>query len=253
LTIEEDLLNYSFPDVSMYQDDNNTPQRIDFAMMREQTSAVIIRAGQNSWIDPDFKHNWKAAKEAGLHRGSYWFYDSLLDPKKQAELWVSALAGDLGELPLWCDFEDRYGGAFGGWKHWYDFIEHLKTLVPGKAIGIYTGYYYWLEHTVAKAIPKASLNYFKQYPLWVAAYNAVGPGVPTPWDDWLLWQFTDNGIGAPYGVESKNIDLNYFNGSEAEFYQFFGLSEPAPLPDVEQSFEVKALYGEKEVLYKEMK
>lgn len=247
------MIRYRFPDVSMYQDDNSTPLGIDFAVMRQQTSAVIIRTGQNLWIDPDFRTNWKTAKEAGLHRGSYWFYDSRADPKKQAELWVSALAGDLGELPLWCDFEDTYGGAFGGWKHWFDFIEQLKQLVPGKAIGIYTGYYYWLENTITKGIPKASLNYFKQYPLWIAAYNNFAPTVPTPWDDWTFWQFTDNGDGSLYGVESKNIDLNYFNGDEAEFYQFFRLSETVPLPDDEKSFQVKALYGEKEVLYKEMK
>lgn len=235
-------MNLTLPDVSFWQDDNATPQGIDFAMMREQTSSVIIRAGQNSWTDPDFKTNWKAAKEAGLHRGSYWFYDSRLDPKKQAELWVKALGGDYGELPLWCDFEDRYGGAFGTWKHWYDFIENLKQLIPSDVeIGIYTGYYYWLEFTVAKAIPKTSLNYFKQFPLWIAAYNNHAPTVPAPWETWTLWQYTDNGDGAPYGVESKNIDLNYFNGSEEDFIKRFGLAEIAIPTETEEKAVIKRM------------
>ncbi|HCR72170.1 MAG TPA: hypothetical protein DIW23_12050 [Anaerolineae bacterium] len=257
-------MKFCFPDVSFYQYGYIDPPRdwtvdryIRFDVMRQMTSAVIIRAGQNLWKDRAFDISWKAAKDAGLARGSYWFYDSRVHPKRQAELWVEALGWDLGELPLWCDFEDNYQGQFAGWKHWFDFIERLKELVSHKQIGIYTGYYYWLENTIAKAIPKASLNYFKQYPLWIAAYNNFEPTVPAPWTDWSIWQYTDNGDGKPYGVASNNIDLNYFNGSEAEFYEFFGVTTPPhPSPNQEHDLErehwqVKAIYQNKEVELKE--
>jgi GH25 family lysozyme M1 (1,4-beta-N-acetylmuramidase) len=79
------------PDVSFYQDDPETPQGIDFAKMRTASEYVIIRAGQNLWVDRDFKANWRESKAAGFPRGSYWFYDSRADPKKQAELWRTAL------------------------------------------------------------------------------------------------------------------------------------------------------------------
>jgi hypothetical protein len=50
------------PDVSFYQDAANTPQQIDFtAMKRAGADFVIIRAGQNSWTDPDFQFNYKSA------------------------------------------------------------------------------------------------------------------------------------------------------------------------------------------------
>ncbi|MBE7436695.1 MAG: SH3 domain-containing protein [Anaerolineales bacterium] len=220
------------PDVSFYQDDPETPQGINFTRMRQHAQFVIVRAGQNLWGDRDFKANWRGAKAAGLPRGSYWFYDSRIDPKQQAEKWVSMFEGDFGELPLFGDFEDTYNGGYRGWKHWYDFLERVKQLIPSnKEIGVYTGYYYWLENTVGVSIPTASLNYFKQYPLWIAAYNPTGPSVPKPWDDWTLWQFTDNGDGAVYGVESLNIDLNYFNGDEDAFEQRFGVTlGPAPEP-----------------------
>ena len=87
------------PDVSFYQDDPGTPQEINFVRMNQTTDFVIIRAGQNLWVDSDFKNNWRRAKEAGLPRGSYWFYDSRADPRQQAELWFNLLNGDLGELP----------------------------------------------------------------------------------------------------------------------------------------------------------
>lgn len=220
------------PDVSFYQDDPETPQGINFTRMRQHAQFVIVRAGQNLWGDRDFKANWRGAKAAGLPRGSYWFYDSRIDPKRQAEKWVSMFEGDFGELPLFGDFEDTYNGGYKGWKHWYDFLERVKQLIPAnKEIGVYTGYYYWLENTVGVSIPSASLNYFKQYPLWIAAYNPTEPSVPKPWDDWTIWQFTDNGNGAIYGVESLNIDLNYFNGDEEAFEQRFGVTlGPAPEP-----------------------
>lgn len=211
----------TIPDVSFYQDDDTTSRMIDFKKLRVSSPAVIIRAGQNTWIDSDFKANWAAAREAGLKRGSYWFYDSRSIPKSQAQLWASALGEDLGELPLWCDFEEKYGGAYSGWKHWYDFMAELQRLLPTKDLGVYTGYYYWVENTTQAGIPPSSLEWFGKFPLWVARYNATEPLIPKPWTDWTFWQYTDKGDGSLYGVESANIDLNYFNGSEEEFCKRF--------------------------------
>ena len=134
------------PDVSFYQDEPTTPEQIDFVKMKKSADFVIIRAGQNLWPDSDFKYNWAEAKKARLPRGSYWFYDSRADPKRQAELWVDLLAGDLGELPLFADFEDAYGGQYAGWRKWYDFLERLKELVGQKEIAIYTAFYYWRDN-----------------------------------------------------------------------------------------------------------
>lgn len=221
------------PDVSFYQDDKDTAKAIDFhAMKAGGARYVIIRAGQNLWEDRVFDVSWRNSKGV-LPRGCYWFFDSRVDPKFQAKKWLQCFDDpqDLGELEMWCDFEDTYGGKFGGWKNWFDFMEELKRLEPKVRLGIYTGYHYWREHTIAKSISKASLNYFAQYPLWIAAYNNVGPSVPAPWADWKLWQFTDNGDGTRFGVESLNIDLNYFRGEEADFQEWIsGFKEPPTEP-----------------------
>jgi GH25 family lysozyme M1 (1,4-beta-N-acetylmuramidase) len=207
---EHGMTRFILPDISFWQDDPTTPQGIDFDKMAGMTRGVIIRAGQNLWEDVKFRSSWQGAKQAGLIRGTYWFYDSRADPKRQAELWADILGGDPGEMELWCDFEERYNGPHTGWRRWYDFMERLKVLLPHKQLGVYTGYYYWQEFA-------AGVAYFAQYPLWIAAYNTTGPRIPPIWQDWTYWQFTDKGDGSPYGVESKNIDLNYFNGTEAEF------------------------------------
>lgn len=237
------MSKFILPDVSFWQDNPNTPKGIDFNKMKTQTSSVIIRAGQNLWQDNEFDISWKNAKNAGMYRGSYWFYDSRANPKRQAEKWVEIMGNDLGELPMWCDFEDRYGGDFHGWKHWFNFMERLKQLIPNKELGVYTGYYYWQEFA-------SGVKYFSQYPLWIAWYNPFEPLVPSIWKDWTLWQYTDNGDGNLYGVESKNIDLNYFNGTEAEFMKFFNL-DSNPIPSTKETT-LKVNYKNTQKIYAEI-
>ncbi len=229
------LSAFKLPDISFWQDDPTTPQDINFQKMAQLTRGVIIRAGQNLWEDIKFKASWRGAKQAGLLRGSYWFYDSRANPKRQAEKWAQVLGDDPGEMEMWCDFEERYGGQFQGWKHWFTFMERLKVLLPNKKLGVYTGYYYWLEFA-------AGVTYFSQYPLWIAAYNTDAPRIPPIWDDWTFWQFTDNGDGTLFGVESKNIDLNYFKGTEAEFL--------ARYPGTQQLATILAKFGNTLVEYR---
>ena len=229
------MANVIGPDVSFYQDDPETPQGIDFVKMSASAGYVIIRAGQNIWVDSDFKANWREAKLAGLPRGSYWFYDSRIEPKRQAELWVQQFAGDFGELPLFADFEENYKGAYAGWKNWYTFLERLKQLISGKEIAIYTAYYYWRDNAPNATTQASNLAYFHQYPLWIANYGAAEPLVPAPWakGEWLFWQYTETGDGNLFGVESKGIDLNYFNGDLAALKARFNLTDapPPPPPD----------------------
>jgi GH25 family lysozyme M1 (1,4-beta-N-acetylmuramidase)/SH3-like domain-containing protein len=226
------MANLIGPDVSFYQDDPGTAQGIDFGKMKQSAGYVIIRAGQNVWIDSDFKTNWRDSKNAGLPRGSYWFYDSRADPREQADLWFSAFEGDLGELPLFADFEESYGGLYTGWRHWKTFLDRLRTLVGTREIGIYTAYYYWIRNAPSATSDAANLEYFHRYPLWVANYGVTSPSVPKPWtvNEWLFWQYTDRGDGKLYGVESSRIDLNYFNGALTAFQQRFKLSTTPPPP-----------------------
>ena len=200
------------PDVSFYQYKyrdsslDEITEFIDFHAMRGQSEAVIIRAGQNTWQDIAFDVSWEAAKEAGIQRGSYWFYDSRANPKRQAEAWVQVLGNDTGELELWMDYEDVYGGQYGSLESLYDFAERLRNLLPHKQLGVYTGYYYWMERI------SPAESYFSQYPLWIAAYQVNKPRIPSTWQDWFMWQYTDKGQGDLYGVKSANIDLNYRRG-----------------------------------------
>lgn len=208
-------------DVSFWQID------IDFAKMKSMgVQGTIIRAGQRSWGDIKFKQNWKLAKEAGLPRGSYWFYDSRANPKTQAELYVSLHDGDFGEMGLWCDFEDRYGGTWKGWNNWYIFMNHILNLVPDVKLGFYSNYYYATEYLPNPTTQQLQNEWFVQFPLWIASYQSghlpVTPKIPKLFKDYALHQFTDILDGYAYGVQSRELDGNYFNGTQEEFAEFCG-------------------------------
>ncbi len=217
-------------DVSFYQDLPETPEGLDFEKMKAAADFVIIRAGQNLWQDPDFRQNWAGARQAGIPRGSYWFYDNRAAPIPQAEMWFQTLAGDLGELPLFADFEHEINGEYFGWRQWYDFLERMRTLVGDKEIGIYSSPNYWREHGPNPLTQSSDLEYFHRYPLWIAHYGVDTPRIPKPWaaEEWIFWQFTSVGDGKAYGVESKGIDLDYFNGDAHVFQRRFGLPEQDP-------------------------
>lgn len=207
-------------DVSFYQDDNNTPQQIDFSKMVSQgASFVIIRGGQNTWIDPDFQYNWTNSKI--FPRGSYWFYDDRANPLTQAGLFAG-LFNDKPEMEVWLDLELDYGGPYQGYANWKKFINEFRRLQPSITIGIYTGYYY-----INGKIPTSEYAYFSEMPLWLAWYTN-DPSVvkiPSPWTSCLFWQFGTPSVGISWGCESIELDMNKFNGTQESFNQRYGDGE----------------------------
>lgn len=221
------------PDISFWQDRNDTLRKVDFIQMRAALArGVIIRVGQGNWTDEDYADYWQAARNV-LPRGLYWFYDSRYNPLLQAGQ-VAALIEKHGapEMELWADYEENYGGSYKGWRHFAVFLAELQRLLPKVRIGIYTGYYYWLDHSPNPITQKASFQWFAQFPLWLAWYtsNPAIVKIPKPWSSLLYWQKTDKGDGPLYGVESKNIDLSRFNGTRADFDTRYTMPVPTPEP-----------------------
>lgn len=229
------------PDISFWNDDNQTTRKVDFHQMRVAGApGVIIRGGQGSWIDEDFASYWAAAKAEGLPRGSYWYYDPRISAKNQADLFASLFANDPPELSLTLDAEypESWGGAYAGFQYLYDFLERLKVNVPQLGKEIYTGYYWWYDYIWSK-ITAGQLAYFRQYPLHLAWYinDPSYVKIPAPWTqtEFRWWQQTDKGDGLRYGVESLNIDLNYFvQGGLDLFKSTYHLAGSTTPPDTEK-------------------
>jgi hypothetical protein len=224
-------------DISTYQDAPTISGNVDFHKMRDYgASFVIIKAGQGDWRDPDFLTSWHNAKGI-LPRASYWYYDNSFDPKVQARKYWDIIKID-PEGICWIDLEDRQGGDFWDWKHWYDFIEEFKLVsqLPYERIGIYTNYYYWQEST--RMATTAHLSYFAKFRLWLAGYgeknsDPLHPNYallmcPAPWIVCDILQSGTPVIGLAAGVESLEIDYDQLNGGDAEFERIFGIIPQQP-------------------------
>lgn len=221
-------------DFSVWQDDNSTPQMMDcYKARREGAVFAFVKASQNVRLDPDFVMNWQHTKDAGLVRGTYHFMDWSKPALDQARFYAGVLAADPGDM-LVLDYECRTGIPSPGTARQaaHDFLVEIMRLT-GKIPLLYTSPSFWAEHG-------SSDSWWAQFPLWIAHYYASKPKIPAPWINWTFWQYTDKGDGLRYGAESKQLDMNYFNGN-AEALANFVSGQPFTPPDIpEQVYVVSA-------------
>jgi lysozyme len=220
-------------DVSTYQDSPYTTQRIDFKKaVIAGARFVIIRSSWSNVMDDDFAINWVNSKAVNLIRGAYHFYDYRYPALGQADFFCKLMANDPAELPLSVDLE--YYGPYGplppsavllsSLKIFFDVIEQ-KT---GRKGILYTN-----PSMIAYNLGIIP-DWLLQYPLWIAHYiNADNPTFK-PWANWTIWQYTSKGDGVKYGMESANVDMNYFNGDDNELRTFARLEPRAPMTDAEK-------------------
>lgn len=217
-------------DISKWQDDNSTPQMMDFVKAKsEGLNFSYIKISQANWLDQDYTINWNNAKLAGMPRGGYHFMDWTVPAVTQARFFFGALEKDMGELEPVLDFECRTNvpSKEKACQAAYDFVLEFERLAGIKPT-IYTSPSYWKEF--------GSTNiWWKQFKLWIANYYVDKPSIPSPWDKWYMWQFTDRGDGIRYGAESYGLDLNYFNNIDYEF-KFDHIPEPPKPPEQPEEF-----------------
>lgn len=222
-------------DISTWQDSDQIVGHIDFTKLAEYASFNIIKAGQANYFDPDFERNWAGSIAAGIPTGTYWFCDKDFDPKLQAQLWWDAIKNkDYQKGMHFADFEE---GAWTDWKKLYDFLVEFKRLsgLPYHKIGIYTGYYFWVQHQPATIAQK---KWFGQFPLFLAAYISDFSRIPfikVPTDTWataIILQHNTLPIGEAVGVESKEIDGDIWNDM-FDFNHYWSVVTPSPNPEPE--------------------
>lgn len=203
-------------DISFWQDTANFEQ-----MHHNGASGVILRAGQGNWEDTKFIRFRQDVKSV-MPFGSYWYLDHYHSPERQAEKYADILGDNAGKMGAWLDLEDARVGTYGTWEHWYRFIARFQILQPSVNLGIYTRASY-----INGKIPDSKLPYFGKFQLWIAHYGTAKPAIPKGWVTWKYHQYTDSGGGTAFGVGSKEIDLNYYNGTLEQFQAELGESPNA--------------------------
>lgn len=174
--------------------------------MREKSVKLgfaFIKATEGySLRDPQFKRNWRKAKEAGMPRGAYHFFLPHKSGTGQAEHFISTVKLEKGDLPPVLDIEETYGVAHAELrkrlKDWLLTVEKRYGCRP-------------IIYTNADFYTRVLGSEFDGYPLWVAHY--LKRDKPRIGRSWSFWQFSET--GNVNGILSR-VDFNVFNGDSAD-------------------------------------
>lgn len=208
---------------------------MNWARLRELGIGVIMRCGQDNFEDSSFRVFWNAAWVAKVPAGVYFFYQPDIGAARQIVNFLK-IYDSLTVKPkaIFLDVEDIYVGggkpnivppsiAFNtvGIRSWLDAVEKATGIVPG----IYTRANYWNAWVTRSAD-------WEHYPLWIATWTQYSANVvmPLDWDKWLFWQY-EGGTGRQDGVTGP-VDLDFYNGTQAEMEAYFGAAPTPPPPPI---------------------
>jgi Glycosyl hydrolases family 25 len=136
------------------------------------------------------------------------------------------IRGDPPEMEIFIDWESlslHQDGHYGTLGNVVSMMKAVESAMPTATVGIYTGYYFFREH-----VQTQYFSYLKTHPLWLAWYtnNPGAVKVPAPWSEVTYWQWGTPPWGREWGGNNVSIDMNWFNGTSAEFDQRYGGGSP---------------------------
>lgn len=186
---------YKGIDVSHYQGD------IKWSEIDSTLDFVIVKASEGEGlVDCKFEKNWNNIK---CLKGAYHFFRPQYSGEKQAELFLSVVPFEKGNIRPVIDVEYS--------KYWRDtlnikkyinnlicFISIIKEKIGVDPI-IYTNPLFWRKYI--------ENHYHFDHILWVADWrDREEPELPSKFKDWTLWQYSDK--GRVKGINGP-VDLNY--------------------------------------------
>ena len=205
---------------------------IDFAKMYAAGARfVFLKASQAAWTDRRFVQNYNAARQTPLLVGMYHYLDWTKPAIEQARYFASLVKEYPPDLPPVLDYECRTNTpmrekAAGEAKAFVMEVQRYTSI----QVMLYTSRGYWNEYG-------SDDRFWVDVPLWFAYYTNLPVVItdlipPRPFRAIEFWHFTERGDGALYGVQSKQIDLNYYNGTEQDLLNRYGkpVEQPDPSP-----------------------
>ena len=220
-------MEYAFGiDVSSHQKYLNS--HFDWNKARDAgVKFAFIRALYDTYPDTEFEYNWLKAKDSGIYRGAYNFIVQGRNQEKSARQMEFILGGDLGELPLVCDFE-KHGLPYIGFAALFQYMEAVSDIFNVYKQILYTGHYFKELRDYKNQV------WLLKHDLWWADWTGVKqPPFPEPFKKWTFWQFASDGVdGYSYGCPKKGapLDLNRFNGMNEDLNNYTKGIPPAPQP-----------------------
>jgi lysozyme len=221
-------------DISSYQGN------VDWGKLKaKNVKFIICRAYGSAHAgngDTNFETYVSQARANGIPVGAYYFATptpplDLNEARQQAQQFIDKLqggfgTGNYGDLIPFVDIEHNPYAEIGknitdlskpDLISWIQEFTRYFEQHTNKRLGIYCNEWFMkdptnMAFTDEEMIPLASM------PLWVAEFEKYWGSTrintnPAPnnfggWTSYVAWQFSENGVGADYGVQSTGIDLD---------------------------------------------
>ena len=205
-------------DISFWQ----TPLQINYDVLAEAVSGVILRAAYGTGKDIHFEQHYAEFVARDVPVGAYHYIIGSQNIKAQADNFNSFTAGKELKLGRWMDVEDTRNVTRLYRRHVLEYADYVKDA------GIYTGKWKWQEIMGGA--------YLTDRKLWIAAYGYDEPPLPVGWNSYWLWQYSSTLRLPGY---SGNLDHNRFYGTQEQFDAWVGNEEPEPEPEPEPLFQAR--------------
>ena len=183
-------------------------------------------------IDPVFEMNYKAAKEAGLELGVYFYtYATTLERvKEDVNLLMTWLEGKQLEYPVYFDLEDPSLAELGTETLTEFCVTSLSTLQENGYYGALYCNNDWLVNRLNASLLKPSFD------IWYARYPSTQTVAPTASFTWNtttygeqlgMWQYTSHGVIDAVGTDIR-FDFNYVYRDYPSIIKRFGYNGYQP-------------------------
>lgn len=162
------------------------------------------------FVDTRFRENQHGCTAAGIPHAPYHFFQPSLDPVTQADHFIAVAGKRCPRYILDVEAAERDPKISQKIVSFLDQVEKLTGTHPA----IYTSAGYWNEYVQPRP------TWAGKYDLLVAHYtSAHSPVLPVGWNNYVIWQFSDN-WNFPGCDEAA--DGNWFNGDLEACRLWFG-------------------------------
>lgn len=181
-------------DVSKHQPVASVPWQSLRAAGRAEFA--FIRSAYGLGPDLSFDHHVEKAQGAGVPIvGAYHFARPARPVADQADLLIRSCSYDLVPVLDLEILDDQPIQAVADFA--IEFVERVEKALGRRCV------FYTYPSFASRLRLSADLAV---RPLWIAHYGTKKPQVPSPWQDWLIWQYDgDRGERAPNGLD---LDFN---------------------------------------------
>ena len=197
-------------DVSSYQG------QIDWDVLASQNiSFAFIKATEGStFVDKNFAYNFEAAQKTALSVGAYHFFSYDSSGITQAENFINTVIPFEGMLPPVVDVE-FYGDKEKNPPAREQVSEQLKVMLD-----LLEKHYHQkpIIYATEKSYQLYLANDYQEYDIWIR--NVISKPDLSDDREWVFWQYTNRDRLDGYQGEEKYIDVNVFNGTVEEYFEY---------------------------------